>query len=427
MAVNRKSAKRLQILPGGKGVKPSAGLAVRRRTDAGEVASEKDNFEVLFENANDAIIVIDLNHGEITAANNAALELTGYLREELLHKSAEMLFPVHDAAPVFSQPLSWAHVENNGLFEDIVLKAKDGYPRFVSLSARTSRLNDSRVSMCIIRDIAEKKNMERDLITKHTELRNAFVSLEKANAELKSMQETLVQSGKLAALGELAAGIAHELNQPLTVVKGFAQEAIAATDATAPNSEHLNYCLTEVVQGADKMERIISHLRNFTRKSTEDFKWVDVNAVIDESLVMLDKQLRSRGIRVEKHYGTGLPEVYCNPFQLEQVFINLTTNARDAIEAKRENSGLIEIHTQSEGGKLVEIRFSDNGVGIAETSKGKIFNPFFTTKEVGKGMGLGLSISYGILNRINASILVESAVGRGTLFTIKLPVDYRKH
>ncbi len=426
MALTKRS-KRLQVLPGGKGVKPSAGLAVRRKTEPLEAAFDKGNFEVLFENANDAIIVVDLNRGEITAANNAALELTGYLRDELVHRSAELLFPVQDSSATYSQPLGWTHVENNGLYEDIVMKAKDGYPRFVSLSARTSSLRDSRFSMCIIRDIAEKKNMERDLITKHTELRNAFVSLEKVNAELKSMQETLVQSGKLAALGELAAGIAHELNQPLTVVKGFAQEAIAGTDPGHPNSEHVNYCLTEVVQGADKMERIISHLRNFTRKSTEDFKWVDVHAIIDESLVMLDKQLKSRGIRVEKHYGTSLPEVYCNPFQLEQVFINLTTNARDAIEAKHEGNGVIEIHTQAADGKLVEIRYSDNGVGIADTSKGKIFNPFFTTKEVGKGMGLGLSISYGILNRINASILVESSVGRGTVFTIKLPVDYRKH
>ena len=154
---------------------------------------------------------------------------------------------------------------------------------------------------------------------------------------------------------------------------------------------------------------------------------VDVHSVIDESLVMLDKQLRSRGIRVERSFASGLPKVYCNPFQLEQVFINLATNARDAIEAKQERNGVISISTRSESDGIVEIRYEDNGCGIADGSKGKIFNPFFTTKEVGKGMGLGLSISYGILSRINASILVESTVGRGTAFTIKLPVDYRKH
>jgi C4-dicarboxylate-specific signal transduction histidine kinase len=252
------------------------------------------------------------------------------------------------------------------------------------------------------------------------------VSLEKANAEMRAMQETLVQSGKLAALGELAAGIAHELNQPLTAVKGFAHEAVTALSKRRDPDAALS-CLDEISRGADRMERIISHLRNFTRKSTADFEWVDVHAIFEESLVMLDKQLKSRGIAVEKHFGKGIPKVWGNPFQLEQVFINLATNARDAIEAKKSGRGKISITTSLAGDGMIEIRYSDDGVGIPEAVKGKIFNPFFTTKEVGKGMGLGLSISYGILARLNASILVESEIGKGTIFTIRLPVDYRKH
>jgi C4-dicarboxylate-specific signal transduction histidine kinase len=240
------------------------------------------------------------------------------------------------------------------------------------------------------------------------------------------MQETLVQSGKLAALGELAAGIAHELNQPLTAVKGFAQEAQASVKVLEPASPVHSY-LHEIVQGADKMERIIAHLRNFTRKSTEDFRMADIHTVIEESLLMLDKQFRNRGIVVMRDFGKDLPQLYCNPFQLEQVFINLATNARDAIEAKRTGSGVIQIKTRQLNDQVVEVEYSDDGMGIPEAAKGKIFNPFFTTKEVGKGMGLGLSISYGILSKINASILVESNIGKGTKFTIKLPVDYRKH
>ncbi|MBI3543014.1 MAG: PAS domain S-box protein [Deltaproteobacteria bacterium] len=430
MAAPKRSTKRLQILPGGKG-SPSPGVAVRTRGVDPEPKSlvfDAGSYEVLFENASDAILVIDLNTGSITSANNAALELTGYLREEIVSKSAEQLFLSSETGMGHSQSLGWAHVESNGFFEDVVLRAKDGYPRYVSLSSKTLALGDSRVAMCILRDVGEKKNMERDLITKHTELREAYVDLEKANAELKAMQETLVQSGKLAALGELAAGIAHELNQPLTAIKGFAQEArSAASSPKGCDTAYVGSCLGEVVQGADKMEKIISHLRNFTRKSTEDFAWVDVHAVIEESLVMLDKQLSARGIKVERGFDATLPKVWCNPFQLEQVFINLATNARDAIEAKASGSGRITIETRAEGDDLVEIRFADDGCGIPDSVKAKIFNPFFTTKEVGKGMGLGLSISYGILSRINASILVESGADRGTTFTIKLPVDYRKH
>lgn len=369
-------------------------------------------------------MIFDPAHGSITNANGAALELTGYLRDELVGKRFDMLCPDSSKVDGFSHPLKPEHVESNGFFEDVVLLAKDGHPRFVSFSTKTVELGGARVALCILRDVAEKKKMERDLITKHSELRNAYVELEKANANLKAMQETLVQSGKLAALGELAAGIAHELNQPLTVIKGFAQEAMAIV-GKAP-VESVESCLDEIVEGAGKMERIISHLRNFTRKSTEDFEWVDVHAVIDESLLMLSKQLSTRGISVVKRYGDSLPKVYCNPFQLEQVFINLATNARDAIEAKRSGVGTIEIETRL-GANMIEVVYADDGCGIPEATKSKIFNPFFTTKEVGKGMGLGLSISYGILSRLNASILVESSVGKGSVFTIKLPVDYRQH
>jgi C4-dicarboxylate-specific signal transduction histidine kinase len=317
----------------------------------------------------------------------------------------------------------------SGFHEEIRIKRKDGYYRFVSASTKALKLKGKPVSFCILHDVTDKKQMERELITKHTELRDAYMELEKVHAEMKAMQETLIQSGKLAALGELAAGIAHELNQPLTAVKGFAQEAreVLATNDQATALKHLN----EVVGSADKMEKIISHLRNFTRKSTEDFQWVDIQTVIDESLVMLDKQFRSRGIEIEKNYSKDLPQVYCNPFQLEQVFINLSTNARDAIEQKQklDPSAHAKISIQAEvtNDHFLQIRFSDNGVGIPEHVKAKIFNPFFTTKEVGKGMGLGLSISYGILSRIHASVMVESTPGTGTTFIIKLPLDYRKH
>jgi PAS domain S-box-containing protein len=404
-----KTTRKLHVLPGGK------------RADG------QSQYEILFENASDAMLVVDLASRKIVSVNAAALELTGYLRDEIQGQLVDTLFPKDWQLRAHSQGMTFAHLENNGFFEEITLTSKDGHPRYVSLSVRAMPLGRRQVAMCILRDVAEKKNMERDLITKHSELRNAYVSLEKANAELKSMQETLVQSGKLAALGELAAGIAHELNQPLTAVRGFAQEAMSEVGTTGEKKTTLENHLKEIVSGADKMERIISHLRNFTRKSTEDFQMADVHSVIDESLVMLNKQLTSRGVKVERDYATELPRVYCNPFQLEQVFINLATNARDAIEAKGENKGLIKIRTRAEAEGVIVIQYEDNGCGIADVAKGKIFNPFFTTKEVGKGMGLGLSISYGILSRINASILVESTVGKGTVFTIKLPVDYRKH
>ena len=387
-------------------------------------------FEELFENAIDAIIVVDVKKSVITRANHAFEELTGYLKEEIEQNPLTALYPDPKVVPMQGHAFSHEQLEISGFFEDVVIVRKDGYPRFVSMSVKTIDRKGSKIAMCILRDVTEKKNMERDLITKHTELREAYVQLEKANADLKSMQDTLVQSGKLAALGELAAGIAHELNQPLTAIKGFAQETIAILkdqNSYEMNRANAHNYINEVVMGADKMEKIISHLRNFTRKSTEDFQSVDLHSVIDESLYMLDKQLKSRGIKVVREFAASLPKVYCNPFQFEQVFINMATNARDAIEMKKEPEGKITIRTKLLSDNMIEVQYEDNGCGIPEHVRSKVFNPFFTTKEVGKGMGLGLSISYGILSRVNASILVESTQGKGTIFTIKIPVDYRQH
>jgi signal transduction histidine kinase len=140
---------------------------------------------------------------------------------------------------------------------------------------------------------------------------------------------------------------------------------------------------------------------------------------------MLSRQFAARGIQVERNFGQNLPKVYSNPLQLEQVFINLATNARDAIESTGRGSGKVSIVTRQVG-KFIEVSFRDDGVGMNERTKSKMFNPFFTTKEVGKGMGLGLSLSYGILSKLQGSIVVETELGKGTAFLIKIPCDFRE-
>ncbi|MBU6376590.1 MAG: hypothetical protein KGQ59_11380, partial [Bdellovibrionales bacterium] len=150
-----------------------------------------------------------------------------------------------------------------------------------------------------------------------------------------------------------------------------------------------------------------------------------VHDVVNEAMQMLSRQLESRGVEVKKLYSGSLPKVFANPVQLEQVFINLTTNARDSIESTGRGSGKIEIQTRV-AGKFVEVIFKDDGVGMDDRTKSKAFNPFFTTKEVGKGMGLGLSLSYGILSKIHGSIFVESELGRGAEFLVRIPIDYRE-
>ncbi len=382
----------------------------------------ESKYEAIFNQASDAILTL-LPSGKIDAANQALEELTGYVKSELAGKTADLFAPdpAHAQSSSRSRALTPLMLLTPGTHEDVAIARKDGYVRYVDVRVRLVSSGDETLSLAIFRDMTEKKSMERELITKHSELKNAYFQLERKNAELQAMQETLVQSGKLAALGELAAGIAHELNQPLTGIKGYAQE-LQGGGLKAGESELF---LKEIVSNVDKMSTIIGYLRTFTRKSVENYEFTDVHTAIEESLKMLSRQFASRGIVVERRFGGDVSKVYANPLQLEQVFINLATNARDAIEATGRGRGLITISTRDAGG-FVEITFKDDGTGMTDKTKSKVFNPFFTTKEVGKGMGLGLSLSYGLLSKLQGSIVVESELGKGAAFLIRIPKDFRE-
>jgi PAS domain S-box-containing protein len=381
-------------------------------------------YEALFDQASDAILTV-LADGKIDAANQAVEEMSGYLKSELIGASVDILVP--DAKHRLQnrvRPLTPEIFSTPGTYEDIAILRKDGYIKFVDCTVRIVTSDGSGAfAQALFRDITEKKRMERELITKHTELRNAYVQLERTNAELQSMQETLVQSGKMAALGELAAGIAHELNQPLQGIRGYAQELQYLIETPSKNESEA--AVREIISNVDKMAGIIGYLRAFTRKSVENYEFTSVHHAIEEALKMLSRQFAARGISVEKNFAQGLPEIYANPLQLEQVFINLATNARDAIEAAGRGQGKVSITTRTSGG-MIEISFRDDGCGVDGRTKAKIFNPFFTTKEVGKGMGLGLSLSYGILSKLQGSIVVESEMGKGAEFLIRIPRDFRE-
>jgi PAS domain S-box-containing protein len=381
----------------------------------------ENKYQTLFEQASDAILTV-WPDGRIDAANLAVEDMTGYMKEELQGAEISMLSPsARKLEPSrHGRGLSASFFEAPGTYEDVAIVRKDGYIRFVDLSVRAVGSGQSVLAMALFRDVTEKKRMERELISKHTELRDAYFQLEKKNAELQAMQETLVQSGKMAALGELSAGIAHELNQPLQGIRGYAQELSQITDASEREA-----ALTEIVSCADKMAGIIEYMRAFIRKSNEGHELVDIHVPIEESLKMLSRQYAMRGIEVKREFDRAIPQVYANPLQIEQVFINLASNARDAIEATGRGRGTVSITTRASG-DFVEVLFRDDGAGMADRTKAKAFNPFFTTKEAGKGMGLGLSLSYGILNKLHGSILVESELGKGAAFLVRIPRDFRE-
>lgn len=390
--------------------------------------TERSKYEILFEQATDAIVTVSRN-GSIDDVNRAFEALTGYVRSEVTDGPIDCLIPSADklASHGRVRPLSIEYLSQSGTYEDVAIVRKDGFVTLVDLSVRVIDGVDGSTDLTfvLLRDVTEKKKMERELITKHTELKNAFLALEKANAEIKSSQALLVQSGKMAALGELTAGISHELNQPLQAIRGYAQETQAIIrechfDDKATVESYLNEAITAV----DKMSQIIDFLRAFVRKSGESFEMTSVHQAIDDSIKMLGRQLASRGIEVVRNYDEQLPLVYANPIQLEQVFINLTSNARDAIDETKRGRGTITITTRTKD-KYIEILFKDDGVGMNERTISKAFNPFFTTKEVGKGMGMGLSLSYGMISKVNGTITIESELGKGTTFIVKIPIDFR--
>lgn len=241
--------------------------------------------------------------------------------------------------------------------------------------------------------------------------------LEAANRELTEAQGQLVQAGKLAAIGEMSAGLAHELNQPLTGMKGFAQLLLSRL---GPESPHRR-TVALIEQASDHMARIVRSLRDFSRKSQLEKRATDVNDVVRDSLVLLETQLRRNGVRVDLALGDSLPPVLADPTQLQQVVTNLLANARDALAGRAD--ARIRLTTTRRRGHLV-LRVEDNGPGIPREILGQVFKSFFTTKAAGKGTGLGLSISRGIMENHRGRLGVWTRSGR-TTFWLVLPIEER--
>jgi len=255
--------------------------------------------------------------------------------------------------------------------------------------------------------------------------RKAEENLKVAYEKLKEAQEELIQSSKMAAMGQLAAGISHELNQPLTGIKGFAQAALMDLEKDSP----LQADLRQIVEQADRMDAIIKNVRFFAKKSEFKMKPIDINKPIQDAFMFLEAQLKVHNIKLIKSLAKNLPKVQADPNQLQQAFLNLLTNARDAIDStKRPKGGQISVQTLlNNDNKSIEIIFKDNGCGISKKTLEYIFNPFFTTKSPNGGMGLGLSIVYRIVNNHKGKITVQGKESEGTSFKINFPFIEEKH
>ena len=259
-------------------------------------------------------------------------------------------------------------------------------------------------------------------------LRSTVMSLEKANLELKKAQEEIIRAEKLASVGRLSAGIAHEIGNPIGIVMGYL-ELLKQTDISeSEKDEYIQRTENEI----ERINTIIRQLLEISRPSSTDLRSVAVHALIDDIADVLKVQPLMSNIDLERHLGSENDTVLADPSQLRQVFLNLIINAADAISTMdRDVDGQLKItteletvpETQSQGQpSMLKIRFIDNGPGIREEDIGNIFDPFFTTKEPGKGTGLGLSVSFMIVEGLGGKMDVNSEIGKGTTMIINLPL-----
>ena len=240
--------------------------------------------------------------------------------------------------------------------------------------------------------------------------------------ELREKQQQLVQASKLASMGELSSGIAHELNNPLFVISGLTEVMQMQLQRKHPEAyDSVAKSFETMLIATEKMRDIINHIRIFARQEQMQFIAYSINEIIISGLLLIEQQLKQHDIQVKLNLIENSPVVLCAPNRLEQVIINLFSNARDAIESRRHqepnHTGVITVSTESNLDQAI-IRFRDNGTGIDEESAKKLYDPFYSTKEVGKGTGLGLSISYGIIQEHNATIEMSSALGEFTEFVL---------
>jgi C4-dicarboxylate-specific signal transduction histidine kinase len=292
------------------------------------------------------------------------------------------------------------------------------------LARQTERLDNSRRALLHILQDSHRSNVRLEdsrkaMIHIMGDLRETTAEMQRREQELRDKQEQLVQAGKLATLGELTTGVAHELNNPLNNTALFVGNAVDLIELGVTDKEQIVRELRHALQQVWKATQIITHLRTFGRAAPVSREPISLRQVIERALSLVQEQLRLREIEVTLDLGAEEPVVVGNPIQLEQVFINLLTNARDAVVDSPRKAIRISV---SLGSAAVEIAFVDTGHGIPSGLERRIFDPFFTTKEVGKGTGLGLSITYGIVKEHGGTISVVSPPGEGATFLIHLPL-----
>jgi len=324
---------------------------------------------------------------------------------QALHETQRLILLVSALAILFGAAVVWFHVRK---VTEPLQQLHDSVEA-VSLGDLSRRIEVSSMDEC--GELAEVFNQMTE------NLKNSRAQLETTVETLKTTQAQLIQSEKLSGIGEFVAGVTHELNNPLTSVLGFSE--LLKQTSTDPNQRrHLDM----IHKSAQRCQKIVQALLGFARRHQPERKAVCVNGLVEAALEILNYQLRTSNIEVTTRLDPNLPQAMVDPHQIQQVFVNIINNARQAIEA-HQPKGWIKITTET-CRPNVRVVIQDSGPGISQENLSKIFDPFFTTKEVGKGTGLGLSLCYGIIEEHGGTITPRSRPGEGATFVIELPVTH---
>ena len=358
----------------------------------------EEHLRKIFYAADDAIMTTDREF-RITLWSESSERMFGYSKDRVVGEDLAILHSPK-VKPDFMQ-----HVQETVL--------KNG--RWQGEIAYSNNKGHSFDGWCVMTTLIEETD---ELI--------GYLSVVRDMTEKKQMEMQLIQADKMASLGELAAGVAHEINNPLTGIISnaeFLQEEIPA------ESDEQQEEIRDIIENSHRIKTIVQDLLNFSRqRDSKTYKSLDVSSVIASSLNLTEHQIQLDRITVVKDIEDPLPPVWGSFNQIEQVFINLLSNARYALNKKHPNSHddktlfIRTEQTEENGRKYVRIEFLDKGIGISEENLEKICNPFFTTKEQGQGTGLGLSISYNIIQEHRGTIRFESKEGEYTKVTVDLPV-----
>jgi len=367
-------------------------LYQEQQQHAAELELLKEFNESIVESINVGLIAVDL-YGRITRLNSALEEIFSLARDEAIGEKVEDLF-VEDFADTLKQvlgPDGWQLPQTRQIYK-LHTATRAGRPLVLNI-ALAPLCADSREqtgALVVFEDVTERLQLE----------------------------EQLQQREKLSSIGLLAAGVAHEVNTPLTGVSSYTQMLLGML----PKNDPKHALLEKVSRQADRASEIVNNLLNFSRTgSASEFAGLDIHRVLDDTLQLLEPQLRRSQIEIVRDYGDNLPRVHGNSVKLQQVFTNLILNARDSIA---NGNGRITLATRNgEDDGLLVVEVADTGVGIAPDDVAKIYDPFFTTKGVGRGTGLGLAVTYGIVQEHDGHISVSSTPGRGTTFRISLPTS----